>query len=569
MICFSFWSRCVLDPEKTESKKVPVSIGQTANDFGDVRFVNRGAKNYNVPVNEMEVTSSSAQEVECEINHEYSVSCRKDGSEVYMPFSFVQKYFEVYGELQSVDGEEKFEFSHSYSEVHHPPDVIRPDGAFMSFEHYNVEIRKRVKCITAIEGVPISTQWEPVGHYYPIQIAQFALSHYSKYLSEGEPDKIVLLDGGNQDVESWSTGSGVKVKSVWNKGRASQVLEFQSSDSLSNAGLYIQMKENTNFAISMDLRIISNGSISITLRNEGTTFHIHYVFSNTLITCDSKNIYYGLGEGRHGEWVHFARDVDMDLLKGLALKCTKVKKLGNLQLLGVTIRGRGMLDNVTLSSAVHMDHFFDAANWFVNHQDSRGGWPIMVTRKLITGVMELDPGWYSAMAQGHGISTLVRAYLKSKDKMYYKSAVNALKLFEISSAQGGVKARFANSYDWYEEYPTTPSSFVLNGFIFSLFGLYDLKQIATGEHLELVTRLYDEGIKSLKAMLLMYDSGIGTFYDLRHLSAGLAPNRARWDYHTVHISQLLQLTKMENEPLFSRTVKRWQDYMKGIRSPHN
>lgn len=319
----------------------------------------------------------------------------------------------------------------------------------------------------------------------------------------------------------------------------------------------------------MDLKIASNGSISITLKNDGTTFHVHYVFSNTLITCDGKNIYYGLGVNRQDEWIHFARDADMDLLKGLSLKCSKHKKLNGLTLLGVTIRGQGVVDNVTLSSAVHMDHFFEAADWFVNHQDRRGGWPIMVTRKLIAGVMELQPGWYSAMAQGHGMSTLVRAYLKSKKPIYLRTAINALKLFEISSSQGGVRARFANSYDWYEEYPTTPSSFVLNGFIFSLFGLYDLKQVATDEPLEIVTRLYNEGIKSLKAMLLMYDSGFGTFYDLRHISVGLAPNRARWDYHTVHISQLLQLTKMDDDPLFVRTVKRWQEYMHGVRSPHN
>ncbi|XP_045161241.2 D-glucuronyl C5-epimerase-like isoform X2 [Mercenaria mercenaria] len=516
----------------------------------------------------MEIPSSNLQEIECEINREYSVQCRKDNNEVYLPFSFIQKYFEVYGEFENIEGYEKFEFSHSYSEVHHPPDVIRPDGAFMSFEHYNVEIRKRVKCITAVEGVPISTQWEPAGHYYPIQIAQFALSHYSKYLKEGEPDQIPLLNS-ERDVGMWLKGGNVNIKSVWSKTRRSQVVEFQSSDSLSNAGFYTMMKETSNFAVTFDFKIVSNGSISLTLKNDAVTFHLHYVFSDTLITCDGKNIYYGLGENRRGDWIHFARDADMDLLKGLSLKCSKYRKLGRLTLLGITIRGHGWLDNVTVSSAAHMDHFFNAANWFVTHQDSRGGWPIMVTRKLISGVMELQPGWYSAMAQGHGISTLVRAYLKSKNTVYLRTAINALKIFEISSAQGGVKARFANSYNWYEEYPTTPSSFVLNGFIFSLFGLYDLKEIATGEPLEKVTQLYEEGIKSLKAMLLMYDSGFGTFYDLRHVSAGLAPNRARWDYHTVHISQLLQLSKMEDEPLFTRTVKRWQDYMKGVRSPHN
>jgi len=347
------------------------------------------------------------------------------------------------------------------------------------------------------------------------------------------------------------------------------MLVFLFSDSMSTQGLYIPLKETNNLALTLQIQFVSNGSITATMKSDSQTFQVHFVFSSNLISCDGKNIYYGLGANNQGKWTHLARELNSDLLKGLGLKCSKHRKTKDVTLIAVSIRGKGRVDNVKLLSAAHMDHFFDAADWFVNHQDSRGGWPIMVTRKLLPGVMELPPGWYSAMAQGQGISTLVRAYLKSKNKIYLRVASNALKLFEISSAQGGVRAKFANTYDWYEEYPTTPSSFVLNGFIFSLFGLYDLKQVVNGEDLELVTRLYDEGIKSLKAMLLMYDSGIGTFYDLRHISVGIAPNRARWDYHTVHISQLLQLSKMEDDPLFTRTAKRWQEYMVGKRSPHN
>ena len=35
-----------------------------------------------------------------------------------------------------------------------------------------------------LTGVPISAQWAQKGYYYPIQIAQYGLSHYSKYLSD-------------------------------------------------------------------------------------------------------------------------------------------------------------------------------------------------------------------------------------------------------------------------------------------------------------------------------------------------------------------------------------------------
>lgn len=79
-----------------------------------------------------------------------------------------------------------------------------------------------------ILGVPISTQWEPAGHYYPIQIAQFALSHYSKYLRDGEPESVSLLDGSDTDLDAWLTGNSVKVGSVWNRVRGSQVVEFQT-----------------------------------------------------------------------------------------------------------------------------------------------------------------------------------------------------------------------------------------------------------------------------------------------------------------------------------------------------
>lgn len=51
-------------------------------------------------------------------------------------------------------------------------------------------------------------------------------------------------------------------------------------------------------------------------------------------------------------------------------------------------------------------------------------------------------------------------------------------VYRVASADGGVLATFLNKYHWYEEYPTQPASFVLNGFIFSLLGLYDLMTTA-------------------------------------------------------------------------------------------
>lgn len=215
-----------------------------------------------------------------------------------------------------------------------------------------------------------------------------------------------------------------------------------------------------------------------------------------------------------------------------------------------------------------MAAFFAASDWLVRNQDEHGGWPIMVTRKLGEGFQPLEPGWYSAMAQGQAMSTLVRAWLLTKDKVYLNTAIKATGPYKVPSAQHGVKAVFMDKYDWYEEYPTIPSSFVLNGFIYSLLGLYDLSETAGTLGQEART-LYNRGMQSLKAMLPLYDTGSGSIYDLRHFVLGIAPNLARWDYHATHINQLQLLTTIDNATIFTDMLRRWKDNLKGIRAKHN
>lgn len=62
-------------------------------------------------------------------------------------------FLQVYGKIEDYDGYERFEWQHSYSKVFPPKEKYSPDGVFMSFEHYNVEVRDRVKCISGMEGM--------------------------------------------------------------------------------------------------------------------------------------------------------------------------------------------------------------------------------------------------------------------------------------------------------------------------------------------------------------------------------------------------------------------------------
>lgn len=515
------------------------------------------------------------QELDCVINGEYTVGCRREGEDVYLPFSFISKYFEVYGKLTQNGEDERFDWSHSYSHVYVPDGTYSPTGIFMSFEHYNVEKRERVKCISAIEGVPISTQWGAQGYFYPIQIAQYGLSHFSKFLTEKPRSSIVIEDAEDDSAaDRWAVvGQRGTVGSVIDLHRNTHVIEFDTSDSIHNPGILHQL-ENIAFGfLFFDVRFANNGSVTVAMEMKGRPnhlFYLHYICSENVLAVSEDNVYYGIGLRR--TWGRVTRDLIVDVQKGIMMQLGKKyrgSRLVPLRIISVSVRGHGWIDNITFASSAHLEQMYDAADWFVRHQDNKGGWPIMVTRKLALGRLELPPGWYSAMAQGQAISLLIRAYDRTKIRAYLDCALRATKLYSIPSGEGGVRAMFADKYPWYEEYPTVPSSFVLNGFIYSLIGLYDLKTVAPPEEAQDIESLYSTGISSLKTLLPLFDTGSGSVYDLRHFTLGISPNLARWDYHTTHINQLLLLSTIEDDPVFEAVANRWIGYMKGKRAAHN
>ncbi|XP_008548880.1 D-glucuronyl C5-epimerase B [Microplitis demolitor] len=514
------------------------------------------------------------QEIDCNINGEYLIGCRREGDEVYIPFSFIHKYFEVYGKLATYDGLERFEWLHSYSKIVRPKSKYDPRGVFMTFENYNVEVRERVKCVSGSDGVPMSTQWESQGYYYPTQIAQFALSHYSKNLTEPEPHRKIIEDA-DKVQQAWVVPQGSVMSRNYDVQSNSYVLRFGTPET-STSGISITLDHVLSFVLKLDLIIKDNGSVTVVMqhRERKDSYYLHYTTSNIVLNTINNHIYYGIGAS-NSQWKRITRDLVVDLQKGLSVNEKGKKKLSRskLKIIKIILYGSGKIDNMTLSTSEHMEQFYDAARWFVANQNvTSGGWPNPVRRKVASSIEVLEPGWYSAMGQGHAISVLARAYYHSGDERYLQAAVRGLKPFRITSSKGGVAAYFMDKFVWYEEYPTTPSSFILNGFIYSLIGLYDLKCIATGKDADEATELFDSGMVSLKNMLTLFDTGSGTTYDLRHFTLKSAPNLARWDYHSTHINQLLLLNTIDidnNDQIFILTAERWIGYMNGKRAAHN
>ena len=137
--------------------------------------------------------------------------------------------------------------------------------------------------------------------------------------------------------------------------------------------------------------------------------------------------------------------------------------------------------------------------WLVSHAErwERAGvvWPL--NEKLIEGHCVLDPPWISAMVQGLAISLLIRGYRMTQQPELLALCLAATKVFELDVREGGVRT-WEDGHPLYEEYPGYPLPRVLDGFLFSLLGLYDLSA-ETGDGR--ATELFRNGVDGLKHML--------------------------------------------------------------------
>ena len=113
------------------------------------------------------------------------------------------------------------------------------------------------------------------------------------------------------------------------------------------------------------------------------------------------------------------------------------------------------------------------------------------------GLCKLTSPWISAMYQGVVISTLVRAYRINGDRELLDLCKDATLVFSRSIEDDGVRT-LEGGKTLYEEYPVRPLPRVLDGFLFSLLGLYDLA-VETGS--SEIRRLFEDGIDGLKSTL--------------------------------------------------------------------
>ncbi len=212
-------------------------------------------------------------------------------------------------------------------------------------------------------------------------------------------------------------------------------------------------------------------------------------------------------------------------------------------------------------SPLRKARFLAASNWLASNQErNAAGLPVWNHHFDWEYRTPLKAPWYSALAQGQGISLLVRAHKATGHRPYLAAAADAFQAFLVPMEKGGVTFTDASGDTWFEEYVTSPPTHILNGFIWAIWGVFDYylatSNVTAGE-------LFTQAISTLAKNLKAYDIGFWSLYEqsgtrMRMLASSF--------YHALHITQLKILHALTGEEIFQRCAERWERYRRDKRN---
>jgi hypothetical protein len=162
--------------------------------------------------------------------------------------------------------------------------------------------------------------------------------------------------------------------------------------------------------------------------------------------------------------------------------------------------------------------------------------------------------WYSGLAQGQGISLLLRTHAATGENAYLETARLAFESFLRPLDVGGVAFTDEQGDVWFEEYLVTPPTHILNGFIWAAWCVYDYF-LATRE--SAVHDLFSRASETIAKHLQDYDAG---FWSLYELSGTRVPMLASPFYHRLHIAQLRIMYGLTGNRIFADFADRWENY---------
>lgn len=166
--------------------------------------------------------------------------------------------------------------------------------------------------------------------------------------------------------------------------------------------------------------------------------------------------------------------------------------------------------------------------------------------------------WLSCMSQGEGISILIRALILTGEERYLEQALRATEPFARDLASGGLRSEL-NGLPFLEEYPSPVPVHVLNGFLYALIGLLELKQVTAADPIQV-----EDFLHSLEVNIDRWDLGFWSAYDLDDSYS--VRNACTVSYHNLHCSQLKYIGMAGGSQRILDTAGRWTEYCRSLKN---
>ena len=195
---------------------------------------------------------------------------------------------------------------------------------------------------------------------------------------------------------------------------------------------------------------------------------------------------------------------------------------------------------------LYADKLIACADWAVDNQQEDGGW--------VTFAYKDKEHPYSSMAQGEGISMLIRAHILTEKEAYLEAAVKA-KEFMLKPVSEGGTAEYAGADVLLYEY--TPNAVILNGWIFSLWGLYDYCKYVKDVQ---VQRVLEATLTSLRKRLPAFDMKYWSKYeDGKRVCSPF--------YHKLHIAQMNVMYDLFSDEVYREYARKWEKDQNSVWKP--
>ena len=199
------------------------------------------------------------------------------------------------------------------------------------------------------------------------------------------------------------------------------------------------------------------------------------------------------------------------------------------------------------NDAVYKRKFFECVDWAIAHQNEDGSFE---TFNPASSKIAKTP--FSAMAQSEAASVFFRAYCLTDDESYVRRAYSSLDFMLQDEKEGGC-TRLDGDDLVLMEYPM--GSPVLNGWIFSIFGLFDAVTLPEGK--SKYSSVLERTLFSLEKHLPNFMSKRWSLYN----EAGIIASPF---YHRLHVALLEIVRRYTNSSSYGTVIELWK---KQLRNP--